>query len=379
MSNAKPGDGLRDATRIVRAGLPPASQGEPFLPGPVFAAMYHLAGDPATSPFTYGRFHNPTWTHYEQALAEFEGGPVVAFASGMAAVAAVFGTTLKSGDVLVMPSDGYYTCRLLAKGHFANAGIQIREVSTASDDFQSQLRGAKLLFLETPTNPGLDVCDIATLAHAAHEQGALVAVDNTTATVLGQRPLALGADFSLAADTKALSGHADLLLGHVACRDEEAAVRVRTWRTQMGAVPGPMEVWLAHRSMASLDVRLERMCSNALAIARLLAERSEVKSVHYPGLPSDPGHAVAKRQMSRYGPVLSFELASQAQAERFFKHSKLVAEATSFGSVRTTAERRARWVNDPVSPGLIRLSAGCEDQGDLLADLCQTLDTVSRF
>jgi len=125
-------------------------------------------------------------------------------------------------------------------------------------------------------------------------------------------------------------------------------------------------------------VRLERMCANALAIARLLAERREVRSVRYPGLPGDPGHAVAKRQMSRFGPVVSFELASQAHAEQFFKHSKLVAEATSFGSVRTTAERRARWVNDPVSPGLIRLSAGCEDEGDLLADLCQTLDTVSR-
>jgi cystathionine gamma-lyase len=378
MSNANPEDGLRDATRVVRAGLPAAAQGEPFLPGPVFAAMYHLAGDPASSPFTYGRFHNPTWTHYEQALAEFEGGPVIAFASGMAAVAAVLGTTLGRGDVLVMPADGYYTCRLLAKGHFANAGIEVREIPTAGDDHRSQLRGAKLLFLETPSNPGLEVCDIAALAAEAHERGALVAVDNTTATVLGQRPLALGADFSLAADTKALSGHADLMLGHVACGDEEAAVRLRTWRTQMGAVPGPMEVWLAHRSMASLDVRLERMCANALAIARLLAERREVKRVRYPGLPGDPGHAVAKRQMSRFGPVVSFELAGQEQAERFFKHSKLVAEATSFGSVRTTAERRARWVNDPVAPGLIRLSAGCEDERDLLADLSQSLDSVSR-
>ncbi|HEV8001153.1 MAG TPA: PLP-dependent transferase, partial [Planctomycetaceae bacterium] len=133
-----------------------------------------------------------------------------------------------------------------------------------------------------------------------------------------------------------------------------------------------------HRSMASLDVRLERMCANALAIARLLAERREVKRLRYPGLPSDPGHAIAKRQMSRFGPVVSFELSGQEQAERFFRHSKLVAEATSFGSVRTTAERRARWVNDPVAPGLIRLSAGCEDERDLLADLSQSLDSVSR-
>jgi cystathionine gamma-lyase len=379
MSNANPEDRLRDATRVVRAGLPAASQGAPFLPGPVFAGMYHFSGDPVTSPFTYGRFHNPTWTHYEEALAELEGGPVVAFASGMAALAALFGTALSAGDILVMPADGYYTGRLLAKGHFASAGIQIREVPTAAPDAGAQLRGAKLLLLETPSNPGLDVCDIAALVRAAREQGVLVAVDNTTPTVLGQRPLALGADYSLASDTKALSGHADLLLGHVACRDAEADQKLRTWRTQMGSIPGPMEVWLAHRSLASLDVRLERMCANALAIARLLADRREVLRVRYPGLPSDPAHPVARRQMSRFGPVVSFELASQAHAERFFRHSKLVSEATSFGSVRTTAERRARWVNDPCPPGFIRLSAGCEDAADLLADLSQTLDAVSRL
>jgi cystathionine gamma-lyase len=377
MSHANPEDGFRDATRVVRAGLPAPAQGEPFLPGPVFAAMFQFAGDPATSPFTYGRFHNPTWNHYEAALAELEGGPSVAFASGMAAVAAVLGTALGPGDVLVMPSDGYYTCRLLAKGHFANARIQVREVPTAAVPVE-QLRGAKLLLLETPTNPGLDVCDIRALAAAAHEQGVLVAVDNTTPTMLGQRPLALGADFSLAADTKALSGHADLMLGHVACRTEEAAQKLRTWRTQMGSIPGPMEVWLAHRSLASLDVRLERMCINALAIAQCLAEHRAVRSVRYPGLPSDPAHAVARRQMSRFGPVVSFELAGQPQAEQFFKTSKLVDEATSFGSVRTTAERRARWASDPVSPGFIRLSAGCEDTGDLLADLSRSLDTVSQ-
>jgi cystathionine gamma-lyase len=377
MSHANPEDGFRDATRVVRAGLPAAAQGEPFLPGPVFAAMFQFSGDPATSPFTYGRFHNPTWNHYEAALAELEGGPAVAFASGMAAVAAVLGTALGPGDVLVMPSDGYYTCRLLAKGHFANAQISVREVPTAAVPAE-QLRGAKLLLLETPTNPGLDVCDIRALAAAANEQGVLVAVDNTTPTVLGQRPLALGADFSLAADTKALSGHADLMLGHVACRSEEAAQKLRTWRTQMGSIPGPMEVWLAHRSLATLDVRLERMCVNALAIAQCLAEHRAVRSVRYPGLPADPAYAIARRQMRRFGPVVSFELAGQAQAERFFKESKLVDEATSFGSVRTTAERRARWSSDPVSPGFIRLSAGCEDTGDLLADLSRSLDAVSQ-
>src|SRR5260370_171882 len=163
------------------------------------------------------------------------------------------------------------------------------------------LGGAKLLWLERPCNPGLDVCDIGALVRLADERGALVVVDNTTATVLGQQPLSLGADFSLASDTKALTGHGDLVLGHVAVRDPEWAQRLRSWRTQFGAVPGPMEVWLAHRSLGTLDDRMERMSANALAVAEFLAGRPEVRRVRYPGLSGDPAHPVAGRQMSRFG------------------------------------------------------------------------------
>src|SRR6185295_8228011 len=255
---------MRDATRVLKAGAPPASQGEAFLPGPTFAAPYHAAGDPAAAPYTYGRFHNPTWTAFEHALSELEGGPAITFASGMAALAAVFGSTLLPGDELVMPSDSYYTARLLAQGYFTQMGVKVRMAATAGDELALHLEGAKLLWLETPTNPGLDVCDIAALVEAAHAAGALVAVDNTTPTVLGQRPLDLGADFSVASDSKALTGHSDLILGHVAARDQVWAERMLTWRTQMGAVPGPMEVWLAHRSLSTLELRLERPCSNAL-------------------------------------------------------------------------------------------------------------------
>lgn len=181
---------MTSGTRVIRAGLPKRTQGAPFLPGPTFASTYHTAGEPADSPFTYGRFHNPTWAHYEQALSELEGGPTVAFASGMAAVASVFGVVLRPGDVVVLPSDSYYTTRLLAHGYFTEMGVRVKTAATADNAQEQHLDGAKLLWLESPSNPSLDVCDIPELIVAAHARGTLVAVDNTTATILGQCPLA---------------------------------------------------------------------------------------------------------------------------------------------------------------------------------------------
>jgi cystathionine gamma-lyase len=295
----------------------------------------------------------------------------------MAGVAAVFGVVLRPGDVVVLPADSYYTTRVLAEGYFAQMGIQVRMAPTGDNAQQQHIRGAKLLWLETPSTPGLDVCDIALLAAAAHAEGVLVAVDNTTPTVLGQCPLALGADFSVASDTKALTGHSDIILGHVAAREPDWADRLRAWRTQMGAIPGPMEVWLAHRSLATLDLRLERQCHNALAIARLLSTQSEVQRVRYPGLPDDPAHGIAVRQMQRFGPVVSFTLAHRQGAETFLHACRLLYEATSFGGMHTTAERRARWGGDVIPEGFIRLSAGCEDTADLLEDMQQALDVAA--
>jgi cystathionine gamma-lyase len=365
---------MESGTRVIRAGLPKPSPGAPFLPGPTFASTYYAAGDPASAPFTYGRFHNPTWTRYEEALSELEGGRVLAFASGMAAVAAVFGVVLRPGDVVVLPSDSYYTTRVLANGYFTEMGVAVRMAPTAGNAQEAHLDGAKLLWLESPSNPGLETCDIPVLRDAAHARGVLVAVDNTTATMLGQSPLALGADFSLASDTKALTGHADILLGHVAVRDESWAPRLHTWRSQIGAIPGPMEVWLAHRSLATLDLRLGRQCANALAVAKFLAGRADVLRVRYPGLPGDPAFAVASRQMQRFGPVVSFVLASRARAEAFLAACQLLDEATSFGGLHSTAERRARWGGDAIPDGFIRMNVGCEDAADLLADLAQALD-----
>jgi cystathionine gamma-lyase len=179
----------------------------------------------------------------------------------MSASAAVLATVLKAGDKLVMPAESYYTTRLIATEYFAPMGIEVVTAPTANDAQRALLHGARLLWLESPTNPGLDVCDIAALCDAAHAAGALVAVDNTTATALGQRPLALGADFAVVSDTKAMTGHADVILGHVATKDAHWAEVLRTYRTRMGAIPGPMEVWLAHRSLGTLSVRLTRQCS----------------------------------------------------------------------------------------------------------------------
>jgi len=370
---------MHDATRLIHAGLPRPSQGEPFHPGPTFAAPFHLSGDPASAAYTYGRYHNPTWTAYESALTEMErGAATVVFSSGMAAVAATLGVTLKAGEAVVMPSDAYYTSRVLAQNFFATLGVEVRLAPTANNAQREHLRGAKLLWLETPSNPGLEVCDIALLAEAAHNAGALVVVDNTTPTCLGQQPLTLSADFSLSSDTKATTGHSDLILGHVSVREATWAEKLRTWRTQIGAVPGPMEVWLAHRSLATLDVRLERQCNNALALAEFLSTRAEVSGLRYPGLPSDPAHAVAARQMKYYGPVVSFTLPTRAFAERFLQSCELIFEATSFGSIHTTAERRGRWGGDQVPEGFIRMSVGCEDAQDLIDDLQQALDKAQR-
>ncbi|GAA1798591.1 cystathionine gamma-lyase [Actinomadura chokoriensis] len=363
-----------DGTLAVGAGRPEAENFAPGLPGPVFAAHYHLAGE-ASGPFTYGRDSNPTWTLLERAIGELEGGAeVVSFSSGMAAVAAVLLSQATSGDVVVLPDDCYQVTRSL-KGRLESYGAVVRMAPTAGDAQIGALDGARLVWIESPSNPGLDVCDIARVVEAAHAAGALVAVDNTLATPLGQRPLELGADFSVASDTKALTGHGDLLLGHVATRDPALAEGVRLWRKTVGAVPGPMEAWLAHRSLATLQLRLDRQAANAMALAEAL--RGRVSGLRYPGLPDDPGHEIAVRQMRRFGCVVSFTLPDEEAAETFLGSLRLVMQATSFGSVHSSAERRGRWGGDAVEPGFIRFSAGIEDTADLVADVLQALQKIA--
>jgi cystathionine gamma-lyase len=354
--------------------MPDLRQGQPIAPGPVFASMFRLAGEPASSPYAYGRYHNPTWSDWESALSELEGGPSVAFPSGMAAITAMFATMFRPGDTIVLPEDGYYAARSLARGWFRERGLNVRTTPTAGEPEGGILDGARMLWIESPSNPGLEICDIRRLCELAHSRNVLVAVDNTTPTVLGQKPLELGADFSVSSDTKALTGHSDVVLGHIAARDTAHADALRGWRTQTGSIPGPMEVWLAHRSLSTLALRLARMSENALAVARFLSAREGVTGVRYPGLESHPGHDIAARQMSYYGPVVSFEVEDAGAADRFIEACRLVIPATSFGSVHTTAERRARWGGDAISDGFIRMSVGCEHIDDLIADLSQGLD-----
>ncbi len=335
--------------------------GEPFLPGPVFAAPYHLSGDPSKTEFTYGRYENPTWQAFERAVGKLEGGEVAVFGSGMGAVSTLLLALLEPGDPIVIPSDAYYNVRQLAHDLLP---YEVREVPTDTEAVVQAAPGAKLVWVETPSNPGLDVVDIRAVADAC--DGILV-VDNTLATPLGQRPLELGADFVMASATKALCGHSDILLGYVAGRDLDA---VRTARGKLGTIAGPFEVWLAHRSLATLDVRLERECANALRLAEAIGEHVPVR---YPGLPGDPAHELAAKQMDRFGPVLCFTLPDATSAETFLASAELVTDATSFGGTRTTAERRARWGGDDVPDGYIRLSAGCEDPDALVQDVTRAL------
>jgi cystathionine gamma-lyase len=367
---------VKHSTRLLHAGLPEPEQGAPFLPGPTFAAPFHLKGDPASSEFVYGRYGNPTWARYEQALGELDGGEAVLFASGMATASAVLMSMLKPGDTLVLPSDCYMSVRGVAHEHLAEWGVRVTAIPTAAmgpDELPDRLA---LLWIETPSNPGLDLADIAELSQAAHERGAIVAVDNTFATPLGQRPLELGADICVVSATKHLSGHSDLLLGYASARDPQHAETLRHWRTETGAIAGPFEAWLAHRSLLTLDVRLERGCQNAAALATALAGRDDVEGLRYPGLQNDPAHELAIRQMSRFGTILSFDLGGEQRAEAFLETAELVTQSTSFGGVHTTAERRGRWGRDEVPSGFIRLSAGCEDTEDLVEDVLSALDTT---
>ncbi|WP_238013008.1 cystathionine gamma-lyase [Dactylosporangium sp. AC04546] len=366
---------LGDGTRAVHAGLPAPVPGRPFLPGPVPAAPYHL--DPVAGPQPgvdgYGRTDNSTYRALETAIGELEGGECVVFASGMAAVTAVLLTTLRGGDTLVLPGDGYYLTRVFAAEHLPERGVTVLTAPTSGP--YPAFDDVRLLLLETPSNPGLDVCDLGGLAAAVHAHGGLVAVDNTTPTPLGQRPLDHGADFSVASGTKALTGHSDLLLGYVCTRDPQLAATIRTWRGRTGAVPGPFEAWLAHRSLGTLDLRLARQSANAAAVADVLAGHPAVRSVRWPGRPEDPAYGLAKRQMRRVPGVVTFTLADKAAVDRFLDASELVFAATSFGGLHTSADRRAQW-GDDAPEGLVRFSCGIEDTADLVADLRRALDAA---
>ncbi|TVP73607.1 MAG: cystathionine gamma-lyase [Rhodobacteraceae bacterium] len=331
--------------------------GEPVVPPISVATTFHL---PQTqgAVHSYGRAGQPTWDAVEAQLAILEDAEVVSFPSGMAAITAALVCCLKAGARVMIPSDGYYVTRLLGRDMLQVYGVDVEPVPTLEME-GADFAGFDVIYIETPSNPGLDTIDIGAMTARAHEAGARVIVDNTTMTPLLQRPLDLGADLVVAADTKAPSGHSDALFGHVAGRDTNLMARIADWRRQSGSIPGPFEAYLVHRGLETLELRLSRMCASADVIAGRLARHPKIRGLRYPGLPGDPSHKAVGGQMVNGGFLIGFELADAATAERFLARCPLIEQATSFGGVHTAAERRARW-GDAVAEGFIRLSVGIE-------------------
>lgn len=375
------------ATEVVRLGRPAASPGEPVNPPVVLSSTFHQGGEPV-----YGRDGNPTWSAFEEVLGRLEGGTCRVFGSGLAAISAVLETLPVPGRVVV-PGDSYNgTRRFLAdvagRGRLRYRTVEASDtaavLATCSELCESPGRpsgqaggfgAGGVLWLESPTNPLLEVADLPALVAGAHALGMDVVVDNTFASPLLQRPLELGADVVVHSATKILSGHSDVVLGAVVTARPDVLDLVSRRRSLHGAVAGPWEAWLALRGMRTLALRVERSCSNALELARRLSAHPAVVSVRYPGLPSDPGHERAASQMSAFGSVVSFEAAGGADgAEALTGRVRLLTVATSLGGVETLIERRGRWEGEErLPPGLLRMSVGIEDVEDLWRDLDQAL------
>lgn len=362
------------AARLAHLRRAALSRGDPVPPPLVMASIFHSPGD-ATGFHQYGRFSNPTWDETEAMLAHLEDAPVVAFPSGMAAISAVFLGLLKAGDRILLPNDGYHTTRILAERFLAGFGIE-HDVRPTRSFLDGGFDGYRLVFMESPSNPMLDICDIRAAAAAIHKAGGLLAVDNTTMTPFGQRPLDLGADIVVAADTKAPNGHSDVLAGHVASRDADIVAAVKEWRITSGAIPGPFDMWLLHRGLETLELRFGRMCDTAELIAPRLKAHPAIRSIRFPGLPGDPSHNLAGTQMERFGFLVSFVLDSEAKADEFIASCELLSAATSFGGTHTAAERRNKR-GDDVPPGFVRLAVGCEPAEELWNALKAALDRVA--
>jgi cystathionine gamma-lyase len=345
--------------------------GDAIVPGIQPASTFLTPSASNSPPYHYGRFHNPTWDVAEEALAHLEQATVIAFPSGMAAVAAVLMTQTRAGARILLPADGYYASRLIAEKFFAPFGV-VTELRPTAAFAEGGFAGYAMVLMETPSNPGLDVCNIGAIAAAAKAAGAVVVVDNTTMTPLGQRPLDLGADIVISSDTKAINGHSDVLFGHLATRDPAIAAALHEYRKYTGPIPSPFDAWLVHRGLETLELRFARMTENAAALALRLQDHPKVVAVRYPGLPGDPSHAIASAQMASFGFMLGVTLADASAADRFIDDCPFVQSSTSFGGLRTSGERRAKW-GDAVAPGYVRLSAGCEPLEPLWGAMAATL------
>lgn len=345
--------------------------GGPVGPAVDLATTFIQGGE-----YEYIREGSPAIEPFERAIGALEGGHAVAFSSGMGAVAGIL-EGLDAGARVVAPTVAYAGARKLLAERAERGLLDVVFVDqTDTAATMAALAGAALLWTETPNNPLIQITDLAALGAAAREHGAATVVDATLATPLRQRSLELGADYVLHSATKYISGHSDALLGVVAVADESERDRLVGRRTLTGAVPGPLETYLGLRGVRTLALRFDRAEENAAELARRLAAHPGVVRVRYPGLPDDPGHELAERQMSGFGAMVSFELAAGVEAaDALCRTTRIAHNATSLGGVETLIERRGRYPDESpqVPAGLIRLSVGCEHVDDLWADLERAL------
>jgi len=355
----------------------PNGPGDP-LNAPIFPTSTYRAG----GQWVYGRDGNPGWLPVEHALGELEGGRAVAFASGVAAAAAVLGN-VPVGAVVVAPRVQYHGIaaqlqRLAERGQVDCRVTDLTDRTATA----AAIAGAHLVWVESPSNPLLEVIDLTWLAEQAHAAGALVVVDNTVATPLRQQPISLGADIVVHSATKFIGGHSDLLLGVVVSNSDQLVDLLLAYRHDQGSVPGAIEPFLALRGLRTLAVRLAHAERTAAELSLRLEAHPAVLRVRYPGLSSHPQHELARRQMSGFGSLVSFEtVGSPEAAERLCESMQLLVHGTSLGGVETMIERRARYAGDQgqgVPETLLRMSIGLEHVEDLWYDLDARLTEMQR-
>ncbi len=373
------------ATYAVIAGRPPRDEGAPLNPPVVLSSTYLGRGPVQPGDPVYTRLGTETWEPFEEALAGLEGAsePGLLFGSGMAAVSATLELTAP-GSRLVVPRHAYHAALVAARRLAERSGVDVVEVDITDTAAVTQAITSgptSLVWLESPTNPMLEIADIRAISAVAHDAGALVAVDNTFATPLAQRPLELGADVVVHSVSKYLAGHSDVILGAVVTSSRDIYGQIRERRDIGGAVAGPWESWLALRGLRTLALRVERSQDNAAELARRLAAHEHVVAVAHPSLPSHPQHELAGTQMSGYGSVLTLRPAGgRAGADALAAAVRLWVPATSLGGVESTLERRRRFASEaPTVPDdLLRLSVGVEDVEDLWTDLTLGLAAAAQ-
>lgn len=365
-------EGLSPASWLVAAGRA-TEPGSPLNVPLVPASNFILGADRS-----YARGDGtPTWEALETIVGGLEGGRALAFASGMAAAAALF-DQLDAGTQVLLPDDCYQGVAGLAAAGEARGRWTVRRLAPEDTEAWVAAAGqADLLWLESPSNPLLTVADLAAIGAAPRRAGALLVVDNTFATPLNQQPLDWGATVSVQSATKFIGGHSDLMAGILCTRDEALHQALHRSRTLTGATPGAMEAFLAVRGLRTLHLRLERAQRTAMDLAQRLAVHPQVSRVRYPGLPSHPTHATAGRLLNGFGTIVSFELHGGPEAaDAACRAVRLIRHATSLGAVESTMERRAAVPGqERIPPSLIRLSVGIEDAEDLWADLDGALRT----